>query len=111
VVGLISTDKFDDAEKVIDQAEEKLNQAIAEKGRDCAVEFPNTGYYFPIIYSMTGRAVEKLADFEEVMKDFGKGGMGLKDLPNDFIKCLRPPLTVQRQRSHFLSILPKIQWH
>jgi len=57
------------AHKIALQAENILSRAINEKGKDCQVEFPNTGYYMPIIYSMTGRAVEKLADFEEVMKD------------------------------------------
>ncbi len=55
------------AHKIARQAEDILMRAIKEKGTDCRVEFPNTGYYIPIIYSMTGRAVEKLADFEEVM--------------------------------------------
>jgi len=57
------------AHKIAKQAEDILMRAIKEKGRDCHVEFPNTGYYMPIIYSMTGRAVEKLADFEEVMQE------------------------------------------
>jgi len=74
---LIASAAIRGAHKIAQQAQEKLNQAIAEKGRDCAVEFPNTGYYFPIIYSMTSRAVETLSDFEEVMKD---------------IKDLLPPL-------------------
>ena len=57
------------AHETAKQAQEILTRAIEEKGRDCQVEFPNTGYYMPIIYSMTARAVETLADFEEVMKD------------------------------------------
>ena len=57
------------AHKITKQAEDILARAVGEKGADCAVEFPNTGYYIPIIYSMTGRAVEKLADFEEVMQE------------------------------------------
>ncbi|MFH1881479.1 MAG: acetyl-CoA decarbonylase/synthase complex subunit alpha/beta [Planctomycetota bacterium] len=57
------------AHKIAKQAEDILTQAISEKGEDCKVEFPNTGYYIPIIYSMTGRAVEKLADFKEVMQE------------------------------------------
>jgi len=65
------------AHKIAKQAEDKLSQAIEAKGKDCRVEFPNTGYYIPIIYSMTGRAVERLADFEEVMGE---------------IKDLLPPL-------------------
>jgi len=65
------------AHKIARQAEDILTQAISEKGEDCKVEFPNTGYYIPIIYSMTARPVEKLADFKEVMQE---------------IKGLLPPL-------------------
>ncbi len=57
------------AHKIAKQAEDILARAIREKGEDCRVEFPNTGYYIPIIYSMTGTAVEKLADFQEVMQE------------------------------------------
>ena len=57
------------AHKIVQQAEDILAKAIEQKGKDFKVEFPNTGYYIPIIYSMTGRAVEKLADFENVMKE------------------------------------------
>jgi len=57
------------AYKIAEQAEEILNKAIKEKGRDCQVEFPNTGYFMPIIYSMTGKEVRTLADFEEVLKE------------------------------------------
>ena len=55
--------------KIVKQAEDVLSRAIKEKGKDCPVAFPNTGYYIPIIYSMTGRAVGKLADFENVMTE------------------------------------------
>jgi acetyl-CoA synthase len=57
------------AYKIAEQAEEILSKAIKEKGDDYRVEFPNTGYYMPIIYSMTGRSVKTLADFEEVLKE------------------------------------------
>ncbi|HUU19088.1 MAG TPA: acetyl-CoA decarbonylase/synthase complex subunit alpha/beta [Sedimentisphaerales bacterium] len=57
------------AHKIAKQAEDILTRAIKEKGEDCRVEFPNTGYYMPIIYSMTGKVVEKLADFKEVMQE------------------------------------------
>lgn len=57
------------AHKIAKQAEDILAQAISQKGRDCHVEFPNTAYYIPIIYSMSGIAVEKLSDFEKVMQE------------------------------------------
>jgi len=66
---LIASAAIRGAHKIVKQAEEMLGRAIKEKGKDCPVAFPNTGYYMPIIYSMTGIAVEKLADFEEVMQE------------------------------------------
>jgi acetyl-CoA synthase len=66
---VIAASAISGAHKIVGQAESILNKAIEQKGRDCKVEFPNTGYYIPIIYSMTGRAVETLADFEAVMAE------------------------------------------
>ena len=56
------------AHKIARQAEEVLGRAIREKGEDAAVEFPNTGYFIPIIYAMTGEEVRKLADFRPVLE-------------------------------------------
>jgi len=57
------------AHNIADQAKEIYAKAVSEKGVDCEVAFPNTGYYIPIIYSMTGIAVEKLSDFEAVFEE------------------------------------------
>ncbi len=57
------------AHKIVVQAEEKLQKTIEEKGPDATVEFPNTGYYLPIIYSMTGIPVKKLSDCNQVLKE------------------------------------------
>jgi acetyl-CoA synthase len=65
------------AHKIVKQAEDKLKEAVDSKGKDCKVEFPNTGYYVPIIYSMTGIAVKTLGDYDEVM---------------EFTKKLLPPI-------------------
>ena len=54
------------AHKIAQQARELFDKAVQEKGIECPVAFPNTGYYIPIIYSMTGITVEKLQDFESV---------------------------------------------
>jgi acetyl-CoA synthase len=67
------------AHKIAQQAEEMLALAIEQKGEDCRVEFPNTGYYLPIIYSMTARAVQTLADFKDVVQEI----RGLIPLPVD----------------------------
>ncbi len=66
------------AHNLAKEAEEIYNKAVKEKGADCEVSFPNTAYYIPIIYSMTGIAVEKLSDFDEVL-------VRIKDLLPDFV--------------------------
>ncbi|MCF6152895.1 MAG: CO dehydrogenase/CO-methylating acetyl-CoA synthase complex subunit beta [Candidatus Kuenenia stuttgartiensis] len=50
------------AYQIVDKADKKLTEAIEQKGRDCKVEFPNTAYYLPIIYAMTGIPVKTLED-------------------------------------------------
>ncbi|MBE3098286.1 MAG: CO dehydrogenase/CO-methylating acetyl-CoA synthase complex subunit beta [Planctomycetes bacterium] len=57
------------AYQIVQQAEEMLAKAVAAKGEGATVEFPNTGYYIPIIYAMTGREVKTLADFKPVMQE------------------------------------------
>ncbi len=53
----------------VNQAEDMVKKAIAEKGADHPVGFPDTFYYLPVIYSFTGKKMEKLADLEEILKD------------------------------------------
>jgi acetyl-CoA synthase len=44
------------------RAEEMLEKSISEKGESYAFEFPDTAFYLPMIYAMTGFAVKTLAD-------------------------------------------------
>ncbi len=41
-----------------------LQKALAEKGPDTPVAFPNTAYYLPMIYGMTGREVKTLGQLQ-----------------------------------------------
>lgn len=66
---LIATSAISGAYELVARAEDILSKAIVEKGIDSEVSFPNTAYYLPIIYSMTGRAVETLADLKIVMDE------------------------------------------
>ncbi|TET37919.1 MAG: CO dehydrogenase/CO-methylating acetyl-CoA synthase complex subunit beta [Planctomycetota bacterium] len=56
------------AYSIIDKAEKKLEEAIGQKGEDHKVEFPNTGYYYPVIYSMTGEKVTTLGEFKPIIE-------------------------------------------
>ncbi len=50
------------------EAELMLNKALAEKGADTPVAFPNTAYYLPTIFGMTGKPVENLGQLKAVLK-------------------------------------------
>ncbi len=52
------------ANRIMAQAEEMLEKTIAEKGKDFAFEFPDTAYYLPMIYAMTGFPVKTLSDMK-----------------------------------------------
>ncbi len=64
----IATRAIRGANALVREAELMLNRAISEKGGDQKVAFPNTAYYLPLIYGMTGVAVEKLSDLVPVIE-------------------------------------------
>jgi acetyl-CoA synthase len=64
----IATRAIRGASALVSEAEFMLNKALAEKGPDTPVSFPNTAYYLPTIYGMTGIAVEKLGQLKDVLR-------------------------------------------
>jgi acetyl-CoA synthase len=54
--------------QVLNEADALLQTAIAEKGADTPVAFPNTAYYMPLILGMTGREVKMLSDLAPVLE-------------------------------------------
>jgi acetyl-CoA synthase len=56
------------ANALVTEAELMLQKALAEKGADTPVGFPNTAYYLPLINGMTGLEVETLGQLEPVMQ-------------------------------------------
>jgi len=55
------------AHKIVGQVDEKWQQAMDKWGANEPVGFPNTAYYLPVIYGITGLKVEKLGDMEAVL--------------------------------------------
>lgn len=55
-------DAYKGAVATISQAEILLNQAIGIYGKEQAVGFPDTGYFLPVIYSLSGEKIETLGD-------------------------------------------------
>jgi len=49
---------------LVKKSEEMLKNTIAEKGDDFTFEFPDTAYYLPMIYAMTGFPVKTLSDMK-----------------------------------------------
>ena len=57
------------AHQIVRDAEDFMARAIAAKGADCEVGFPETTYSLPVIYSLLGRRVDRLADMRVVLDE------------------------------------------
>jgi len=64
----IATRALRGATGIVREADEMLTKAIAEKGADTPVQFPNTAYYLPTIFALTGWEVETLGDLVPVVE-------------------------------------------
>ncbi|MBW1649600.1 MAG: CO dehydrogenase/CO-methylating acetyl-CoA synthase complex subunit beta [Deltaproteobacteria bacterium] len=58
--------------KVVSSVEGELNNALASYNADTKIGFPNTAYYLPVIYSLTGIKCETLEDLRKPI-EFAKG--------------------------------------
>jgi len=60
------------AHQKVKEAQEMLDKALEQFGPKQEVEFPNTGYYLPIIYGITGIAIKTLGDMPPVLEEAEK---------------------------------------
>ncbi len=58
--------------KVVSTAEGAFTKALASYNADTKIGFPNTAYYLPVIYSLTGMKVETLEDLKKPL-EFARG--------------------------------------
>ena len=65
---VICSSAIDGAIAWVAKAEGKLDEAVAAKGEACAVGFPDTAYFLPVIYSFTGEKMQTLADLRRILK-------------------------------------------
>lgn len=79
---LIASAAIRGAKRLVAQAEEMIEKAIAEKGKDYVFEFPDTAYYLPMIYAMTGFPVKTIGDMKVAL---GFAKELLHDEPEDNI--------------------------
>ncbi len=64
----IATRAVRGANALVIEAEAMLQKALSEKGPNTPIEFPNTAYYLPVIYGMTGLEIKELGQFTEVLQ-------------------------------------------
>ncbi len=68
----IATRAIRGAQKLVARAEKELEQAIAEKGADARVEFPNTAYYLPISHGILGMKIDTLGGLRNLLEESKK---------------------------------------
>jgi len=56
------------AKRFVEEAEQKLNQAVAEKGLKQQVNFPETAFYLPMAYALLGLEVKTLGEMKPVIE-------------------------------------------
>ncbi len=76
----IATRAVRGANALVYEAEAMLFKALAEKGPETVVEFPNTAYYLPLIYAMTGEKIATLGDIPPLLE---KARSLLHPIPSD----------------------------
>ena len=66
---IIASSAIRGAHRIVGGAEASLARAVAAKGADSTVAFPNTAYSLPVIYSLLGRRVNRLSDMQPVLEE------------------------------------------
>jgi acetyl-CoA synthase len=64
----IATRAIRGANAIVHEADLMLERALAEKGPETPIAFPNTAYYLPLILGMTGAEVTKLGDLAPIVQ-------------------------------------------
>jgi len=69
---IIASSAISGSHRIVAEAKDYWKKAVAAKGADCAVGFPDTAYSLPIIYSLLGRRVDRLSDMQAVLDECGR---------------------------------------
>jgi len=68
-------------------AEEALNKCINDKGEDFAFEFPDTAFFLPHIFGMTGMECRTLGDMKNAL-DYAKGMLTPEPAESEYLPYL-----------------------
>lgn len=63
----IATSAIRGAQNIVRETEDLYNRALAERGPEAKIGFPNTAYFLPTILGLTGRKVETVGDLKPVL--------------------------------------------
>jgi acetyl-CoA synthase len=64
----IATRAIRGANEIVHEAEVMLTRAIEEKGADTPVAFPNTAYFLPFIFGMTGKEISTIGEMQPILE-------------------------------------------
>jgi len=73
--------------KIVADAEEALNKAVAAKGADYKFEWPDTAFYLPHIFGMTGIKIETLGQMKNGL-DYAKGMLSPEPAEHEYLPYL-----------------------
>jgi acetyl-CoA synthase len=65
---IVATSAIRGAKKIVKEAEDFLSRAIKEKGQAQNIGFPETAFYLPMAYALTGREVKTLKDAQSILE-------------------------------------------
>ena len=65
---LIASAAIRASHKLVERADEMLQKAIAAHGENFVFEFPDTAFYLPMIYAMTGFPVKTIGDMKVALE-------------------------------------------
>lgn len=65
---VIATAAIRGAHQIVERAEKAVKEALEKLGPEKEIAFPNTAYFLPIIYGMTGFEVKNVGDMGTVIK-------------------------------------------
>ena len=77
---IVATAAIRGAKVIVKEAEDFLNKAIEEKGKDQHVQFPQTAFYLPMAYALLGLEVKTIGEMEPVLNE---AKSLLHDVPSD----------------------------
>jgi acetyl-CoA synthase len=66
---IIASSAISGAHRIVVEAKDYWKKAVAAKGADCEVGFPDTAYSLPVINSLLGWRVDRLSDMKPVLEE------------------------------------------